>query len=74
MKLNFRYRNWIKIPEYHPYVELDEFVVMPDHIHGILFINKSDKIAWGANKFGPQRNNLVSIVRGCKSSVKHMLR
>ncbi|MDB5004718.1 MAG: hypothetical protein JWQ34_2943 [Mucilaginibacter sp.] len=64
------YTNWIKIPEYHPYVELDEFVVMPDHIHGILFINKPDRIVWETNKFGPQRNNLASIIRGYKSSVK----
>jgi len=62
--------NWLKIPEYHPYIELDEFVVMPDHIHGILFINKPDKIEWQVSKFGPQRNNLASIIRGYKSSVK----
>ena len=33
------YANWLNIPQYHPYVELDEFIIMPDHIHGILFIN-----------------------------------
>jgi REP element-mobilizing transposase RayT len=43
---------------------------MPDHIHGILFINKPDKVTWVFNKFGPQRNNLASIIRGYKSSVK----
>lgn len=64
------YTNWLKIPLYHPYVELDEFIIMPDHVHGILFINKPDKLTWGSNKFGPQRNNLASIIRGYKSSVK----
>jgi len=67
---NIAHENWLKIPKYHPYVELDEFVVMPDHLHGILFINKPDKIEWQVSKFGPQRNNLASIVRGYKSSVK----
>jgi hypothetical protein len=43
---------------------------MPDHIHGILSINKPDKTSWNINKFGPQRNNLGSIIRGFKSSVK----
>jgi putative transposase len=43
---------------------------MPDHIHGILFINKPDKIDWQTAKFGPQKNNLASIIRGYKSSVK----
>lgn len=63
-------QNWEAIPTFHPYVELDDFTVMPDHIHGILFINKPDKISWDLNKFGPQRNNLASIIRGYKSSVQ----
>jgi REP element-mobilizing transposase RayT len=61
--------NWEKIPGFHPYVDLDEFSVMPDHMHGILFINKPDKQNWEKNKFGPQRKNLASIMRGYKSSV-----
>ena len=64
------YDNWLQIPHYHPYVEIDNFVIMPDHIHGIIFINKPDKINWEVNKFGAQRNNLASIIRGYKSSVK----
>lgn len=63
------FNNWLQIPHYHSYVELDEFVIMPDHIHGIIFINKPDKIAWDVNKFGAQRNNLASIIRGYKSAV-----
>src|ERR1700712_3656309 len=31
------YANWKLIPTFHPYVELDDFVIMPDHMHGILF-------------------------------------
>ncbi len=27
---------WQKIPEIYPGIELDEFIVMPNHIHGIL--------------------------------------
>lgn len=27
---------WLRIPSRHPHVCLDEFVVMPDHVHGIL--------------------------------------
>jgi putative transposase len=62
--------NWLKVPEYHPYVELDEFVIMPDHMHAILFLNKPDKLNWEINKFGGQSKNLASIIRGYKSSVK----
>jgi REP element-mobilizing transposase RayT len=34
------YRNWENIPHQFPYVELGSFVIMPNHIHGILIINK----------------------------------
>jgi putative transposase len=30
---------WCELPDHYPYVTLDEFVVMPDHIHGIIWIN-----------------------------------
>src|SRR5258708_35473599 len=38
--------NWLDIPNHFSFVELDEFVIMPNHIHGILYINKHDKIDW----------------------------
>ncbi len=31
---------WYEIPRHFPFVELGEFVVMPNHIHGILIFNK----------------------------------
>jgi REP element-mobilizing transposase RayT len=31
-------KRWFWLPEQYPYVELDEFVVMPNHFHGILLI------------------------------------
>jgi REP element-mobilizing transposase RayT len=67
---NAAHSNWLQIPHFHPYVELDEFVIMPDHLHGILFFNKPDKITWEPNKPGGQRNNLASVVRGYKGSIK----
>ncbi len=32
---------WLDIPNHFPFVELDEFVIMPNHVHGIIIINKS---------------------------------
>lgn len=29
---------WLQIPQHFPYVELDEFKVMPNHVHGIILI------------------------------------
>lgn len=30
---------WIEIPNHFPFIELGNFVVMPNHVHGILIIN-----------------------------------
>ncbi|MBL0051771.1 MAG: transposase [Bacteroidetes bacterium] len=32
---------WMEIPEHFPFIELGNFVVMPNHTHGILIIDKS---------------------------------
>ena len=67
---------WQKIPEHFPFVILDEFVVMPDHVHGILIISKEthdDASLQGTgyvNTFGPQSGNISSVIRGYKAGVK----
>jgi REP element-mobilizing transposase RayT len=33
---------WNEIPLHFPFVRLGPFIVMPNHVHGILIINKSD--------------------------------
>lgn len=69
-----------QIPSHFPYVELDRFVVMPNHVHLILIFNKSgleqplqkgsDGLApLPGNRFGPQSQNLASVVRGLKIGV-----
>lgn len=34
---------WLEIPDHFPFIELGNFVVMPNHTHGILIINKGVK-------------------------------
>jgi REP element-mobilizing transposase RayT len=29
---------WHKIPEHFPHADVDEFIVMPNHIHGIILV------------------------------------
>lgn len=41
----FAERYWLEIPEHFPFVELGNFVVMPNHVHGILIINKIDDLS-----------------------------
>ena len=61
---------WLQIPQHYPFVQLDTFVIMPDHIHGILCFNNPDKTDWSPNVFGPQSQNLGAVIRAFKSSVK----
>ncbi len=63
---------WQSIPDHFPQVVLDEFVVMPDHVHGVLRVVETHNYASVPceNQFGPQSRNLASIIRGFKSSVK----
>ena len=68
---------WFHTTELRPYVELfeDEFVVMPNHIHGIIWINEDDgrgtaRRAPTQERFGkPVIGSLPTIVRAYKSAV-----
>ena len=75
---------WLEIPSHFPFVELDKFIIMPNHIHGIIIINEQQiannkrrdaKFCVSTeeykNKFGPQSKNLSSIIRGFKIGVKN---
>lgn len=61
---------WLSIPNFSPFVQLDAFQLMPNHLHGVLFFNKPAYDDWQPNIFGPQRQNLASVLRGFKSGVK----
>jgi putative transposase len=62
---------WVEIPHHFPHGELDAFVVMPNHVHGIIVITD----AVGAQDFaplptaGPPSRTLGSIIRGFKIGV-----
>ena len=36
------YEMWLSIPTYFPFIELGCFVIMPNHVHGILIINNQN--------------------------------
>jgi len=68
---------WHAIPDHFSFVVLGEFVAMPNHVHGIVIIDKPPSVETQnlaslrlpKNKFGPQSQNLASIVRGFKIGV-----
>lgn len=41
--------HWLKLPKYHPHLQLDVFVVMPNHIHGILALTNDVGEGFGNN-------------------------
>ncbi len=43
---------WREIPDHFPFVILDAFVIMPNHVHGIIIINKTDDGGDGGNGDG----------------------
>jgi len=67
---------WNEIPDHFPNVELDYYVIMPDHIHGIIIINeRNNKTVVEAQHAAPlQENNKIKsgslgvIVRSFKSA------
>jgi len=52
---------WLELPHHYLYVELDKFVVMTDHFHGILFLTEETQGP------APKRPGLPYIIRSFKS-------
>ena len=47
---------WMEIPNHFPFIELGNFVVMPNHVHGILIINHSVETRFIASN----ENNIIA--------------
>jgi putative transposase len=72
------YNDWYHTPEIRKTIILDQFVVMPNHIHGIIIIAeetdttlriKGTQQRAPAERFGkPTSNTIPSIIRGFKSA------
>ncbi len=65
---------WLGIPEHYPNTRLHEYVIMPNHIHGIIEI----VVSVGANNYSPLQNGtsktIGSMVRGYKIGVTKWFR
>jgi REP element-mobilizing transposase RayT len=63
--------HWQKLSKYHPQIEIDESIVMPNHLHGIIVIVEpsSDKTAIaeiirGFKTFSAREINKIRCLRG----------
>jgi REP element-mobilizing transposase RayT len=72
-------RCWIEIPQHHTDIALDEFIVMPNHVHGIIVINEhhgenrrdvAGNVSTGTTpSISPKSGSLSAIIRSYKSAV-----
>ena len=65
---------WRVIPDHFAHIRLDEYMVMPDHIHGIIFVDHARRgtacRAPTTERFGkPVAGSIPTIVRSFKSAV-----
>ena len=62
---------WDKLPEHYPHVELDAWVVMPNHVHGIITLVDPANVGAGLRPaptpISNKRHPLSEIVRALKS-------
>jgi putative transposase len=74
---------WQEIPEHFPHAELDAFVVMPNHVHGIVVIN-DEAVEVGARHASPlpqqhrpshgvKPGSLSAIIGSFKSAVSRLI-
>lgn len=54
---------WIEIPNHFPFVKLDAFVVMPNHIHGIIIIDKPESPTIVETQNPVETQDLASLLR-----------
>ena len=73
---------WLEIPSHFPHAQLDEFIIMPNHIHGLIIIDNSlpdQNITIQNSETGPKnkinrfsqpiKNSVSVIINQYKSSV-----
>lgn len=76
---------WLEIPQHFNYAEIDSFIIMPNHVHGIIIINNingieklnsyqekninNDDLSQTMSKISPKKGSLSSIIRSYKSAI-----
>jgi REP element-mobilizing transposase RayT len=68
---------WAEIPAHFSHVGLDEFVIMPDHIHAVLVLRSqgSPKASGAEEQFGhPTAGSIPTIVRSFKGACTRHVR
>jgi REP element-mobilizing transposase RayT len=68
---------WLQIPEHFPFVVSDQFVIMPNHVHGIIVINKPDHDVQPVSAVTPVRMAAVETLHAtslpCENEFMHSI-
>lgn len=67
-------RCWLEIPFHYPNVCLHEFILMPDHMHGIIEITSNNNPNGKESTFRSPSKTIGSIIRGFKIGVTKWMR
>ena len=64
-----------ELPKKLSYVTVDEFVIMPNHVHAIVFINNpEEKRTIRTKQFQPAKRSLSLVIRNFKSTATLLAR
>ncbi|MBT7991533.1 MAG: transposase [Anaerolineae bacterium] len=58
---------WDELPAHYPYIELGAFVIMPNHVHGIIIINDAVGAGLRPAPTPKKQHGLSEIMRAFKS-------
>jgi len=59
---NIAQRNWLALPQRFPTLEIDEYIIMPDHMHGIITIAEIP-----SSTKAPTLGQIVQVFKGATS-------
>ena len=62
-------RCWEEIPDHFGDMEIDEFIVMPDHVHGLLQIESGDENKKGEDNGARNTQTIPVVIGNYKASV-----
>ena len=66
---------WIEIPNHFPFVELGNYVVMPNHVHGIVIINKiNDNVETLHCNVSTDKNNQMALISPKPGTIPTIIR
>lgn len=65
---------WLQIPVHHKHLELDEFIVMPNHVHGILILSAQSAATDVQLNVRPASGGFFSAISPKKDSLSVAIR